>query len=288
MLCTNAHFVGNVKISGDQVLAMMTETGMYDLSRFCDRVFKLSFPSYETSLTCGFRKISQQYPTPTTIVGYARRFRVFTDKLEIKIKSNFLKFIEGLTNSDVRNSLLRYPYGTLEFNELVEYAVGLQNSLSAAKMTATNVNSCRESECERACGRACNRASERANEEDFGNEYVYKIMGKSISQYNDTLTRKGVRSKVCFNCLSQSHLSTSCRAKNCKFCMQPTEKAGHLSLMCPRCPSNLTRYVEEREKFNKEWKQKMEERKAQVKYGNETEEVELADFHFDEDDIDVE
>ena len=284
VLCANAHFVGNVKISGDQVLSMMSDEGLHDLSIFCDRVFKYSFPSYETSLTCGFRKISQQYPTPTTIVGYARRFKVFTDKLEIKLKSHFLKFIEGLSHSDVRNSLLRYPYGTMSFNQLVEYAVGLQNSLSATKMSGVSVNSGREGDQGTASERACGQTSEGG----FENDFVYKIMGKSITQYGEAMTRKGLgRMKVCFNCLSQSHLSVNCRSKSCKFCFLTTEKAGHLSILCPKCPSNLTRYVEEREKYNRDYKQKMDEKRAQVRYGNEPE-GELTDFNFDQDDVDEE
>ena len=128
---------------------------------------------------------------------------------------------------------------------------------------------------------------ERASEGDLENDFVYKIMGKSITQYGEVMQRKGLgRMKVCFNCLSPSHLSVNCKAKNCKFCYQTTEKAGHLSIMCPKCPPNLTRYVEEREKFNREYRQKMEEKRAQVRYGNDPEEVELANYNFDENDVD--
>ena len=265
ILCANAHFLGNIKITGDQILEIMGDNGEYDFEVFFEKVFKMSFPSPDTALDCGFRKISQNYPTPTTIVGYARRFRVFVDKLGLKLRSQYLKFIEGLSNSEVRASILRYPYHTLAFNDLVEYAVGLENSLSAVKTQSVQVKVCHE---------------QYADEEDV--ECVLKIMGKSLKDYQSALSSKGLgRGKRCYNCFSGDHFAKACRSTVCRFCRVPTDKAGHLSIFCPKCPKDLRRYMEERKQFNIE-------QGSSSKYGAEGDRYheEVVEFSFDHNDLD--
>ena len=224
-LVAKAHLMNSLKNTGDMIMKGMSAKGVFDLELFFEQLFAMSFPAPESALDIGFRKISQSYPTPTTIVEYSRRFVVFCEKLKLSLKSNTLKFIEGITNSEVRSSLMRYPYQTMEFPDLVSYAVGLQNTLSVAKKQE----------------KAFLGISE-GDETDI----IGKIFDKPLKDYTDVLTKQNIKGKFCWNCFKGSHLSIDCRTKSCRFCFETNARCGHLSLLCPKRPRDLKKYVEER------------------------------------------
>ena len=230
-LVAKAHLSGGLKSTGDAVSRQMERTRCFSLDGFFEEVFQLTFPSAYSSLDIGFRKLSQSYPNPTTIVEYSRRFETFVTKLGLSLKSNYLKFIEGLTNADVRSSLVRYPYHDMEFQELVTYAVGVQNSLSVQMKEKVKVFACEEGE-------------------EFEEEGVYKVFGRPFKAYEEALRQKNLKGHVCWNCFNPSHMSSECRTKSCKFCHEPITKVRHLSLLCPKAPRDLGRFSQPEGRFS--------------------------------------
>ena len=78
-------------------------------------------------------------------------------------------------------------------------------------------------------------------------ENCLKIMGVSLNQYLRAADARGV-SKRCFHCFSEKHGSTECSLRFCKFCEKDIKVAQHYSILCPKCPKDLKKYLEAREK----------------------------------------
>ena len=256
-LVAKAHLSGGLKSSGDAVGRQMARTGCFSLEGFFEELFQLTFPSAHSSLDVGFRKLSQSYPNPTTIVEYSYKFETYVAKLGLNLKANYLKFIEGLSNADVRSSLVRYPYHNLEFRELVTYAMGVQTSLSVQMKGGVKVFACEE--------------------EGEENEEVYKVFGRPIRAYDEARKQKNLTGTVCWNCFHPSHVSPECKTKTCKFCQEPNSKVRHLSLLCPRAPRDLSRFNPTERRKEQYWGRKDQGvRSALVSDGGE--EVELVNI----------
>ena len=74
----------------------------------------------------------------------------------------------------------------------------------------------------------------------------YKIMGVPLGKYLKTAEEKGVKLR-CFNCFGTGHGSMQCGLKMCKFCEKNVGQVSHYSLLCPRAPKNLTKFLEQRD-----------------------------------------
>ena len=78
-----------------------------------------------------------------------------------------------------------------------------------------------------------------------GGDSVMKIFGVSLQKYFDMSDRKKITGR-CFNCFGTSHTAERCTKKVCKFCLKGNREARHYSLLCPRCPYDLTKFLEAR------------------------------------------
>ena len=70
------------------------------------------------------------------------------------------------------------------------------------------------------------------------------IMGIPLKKYLDEAEKQGCRGK-CFNCFGV-HKSALCKRRDCKFCEKQLSVAGHYSLLCPKAPKNLAKFLEAR------------------------------------------
>ena len=122
-----------LKNTANEIISSMRREGRFNLDDFFNRLFVLRFPKALSSLEIGFRKLSQSHPTKVGIVEYGSRFAVFVKKLGLSLKGNYLKFVEGLTNSEVRVAMLRFPFHDLSYEMLISTAVGIENSVSISR-----------------------------------------------------------------------------------------------------------------------------------------------------------
>ena len=228
----------SLKPTATEIQESMRSEGRFNLTEFFDRIFVMRFPKALSSLELGFRKINQNNPTKVSIVEYGTRFKLFVRKLGLSLRANYLKFIEGLANPEVRMALLRFPFQDLEFQDLIATCVGVENSLTVSRspsvsksLVVSDTDAVLESYEE--CGWG------------DGVDQVFKIHGVSLMTYIKALEKHNIKRKCCFQCLQTSHLANKCFRLRCRFCQKPSAEVGHLSLLCPQAPSDLSKLVKE-------------------------------------------
>ena len=166
----------SLKSTATEIQESMRLEGRFNLTEFFDRIFVMRFPKALSSLELGFRKISQNNPSKVSIVEYGTRFKLFVRKLGLSLRANYLKFIEGLANPEVRMALLRFPFQDLEFQDLIATCVGVENSLTVSRpssvpksLVASDTNAVLESYKEYGW--------------DDGVDQIFKIHGVSLMTY---------------------------------------------------------------------------------------------------------
>ena len=202
----------------------MRHDGRFNFDDFFNRLFVLRFPKALSSLEIGFRKLSQSHPTKVGIVEYGSRFAVFVKKLGLSLKGNYLKFVEGLTNPEVRVAMLRFPFHDLSYEMLISTAVGIENSVSISRSVSQA------------------RALMNSENDDFEvgeDDQIYKIHGKPLGEYLAALKAQNIGDKICFQCFNRSHLAQRCYRLKCRFCSRVSSECGHLSLLCPKAPKDI-------------------------------------------------
>ena len=245
----------HLKTDGDAALIQMRETG-FDLEKFWEALFKFSFPAPFSSLEIGFNRLSQTNPRKMTIVEYSRTFRVFCRMLSYSLKRQFSRYIDGLTNSEVRASLKRTNLEKMDYDELVALAMSVSNQLSTDKASQA------------VSSRLVCETIDEGEEPDA----VFKIWDEPLGKYFREADKRGARGR-CFNCLSSAHRVGNCkRKKTCLYCSLPNEQARHYSLLCPRAPLRFEGFIEKRDKA-------VEERKVSVRLASDY------DFHFSSSDL---
>ena len=92
-----------------------------------------------------------------------------------------------------------------------------------------------------------NAALEAYDEFDWGDgvDQIYKIHGVSLMTYIKALEKHNIKRKCCFQCLQTSHLANKCFRLRCRFCHKLSAEVGHLSLLCPQAPSDLSKLIKE-------------------------------------------
>ena len=227
------HMDTDVRTDADTVYKNLRDGGLYNLESFMEGLFALNFPSPWSSLDLAFRGLRQG---ELSVVEYGRRFKLFVAKLELNLKGQVNKFLMGLKDPNLRSALYKQNLEDLDFDALVRWAVSLTNNLKLEKVTA-GVGVCREWDGDETCLKMI---------EEGGCDSSYKIMGVPLGKYLKAAEDKGVKLR-CFNCFGKGHGSLQCGLKYCKFCKKNVGQVSHYSLLCPRAPGNLAKFLEQRD-----------------------------------------
>ena len=237
----------SIRSEGDSIFETCKENGYYCLNSFLREIFSFSFPSPQTSLNTAFENLTQNHPERTSITDYARRFRSIINKLKYSLDGFKAKFVEGLSNSELKGALRRSNWEVLSFQELVALAVAIEANLTkekhSSKVLYTGAGDGTREERELQCGGFCGMGG--TKEKDKEGEDVLLIMGIPLRRYFETADKHGLANR-CFNCFAGSHRVGACIRKNCKFCEKPTSDARHYSLLCPRAPKSFHKFIEAR------------------------------------------
>ena len=257
-----------IRSDGDAVYESMGEAGDYDLGEFFRGIYRMSYPAPQSTLDLGFRNLKQG---GGTVSEYARKFRTVVGLLGYNLTTFTFKFIDGLTNAELRQAIRRQNIEGMEFQELVALISSINNSLSTEKQQ-TKVFFGAEVRGESKGEAGVLEGWGGGDEED---ERICKILGVPVQKYFKKADEKKVSRETCWNCFNKGHQSLACVKKNCKFCARPTQVVKHLSLICPKAPSDFRKFFEARENSKKE----------QVKMANERIPVEFDDYYFSSDEL---
>jgi len=216
----------------------MQATGHFDLDNFLEKVYQMTFPSAPVVMECTFKNIRQK--SDETIVEYGRRFQLFCSKLDRALHTQYLKFIEGLSDGSVRSHLIKSPYSSLTFLQIMNHAISIEQSISSTR------------------GKAIGSGDERAHllasvdfDVDDNTARILKIFDKDIGFYMNESTNKKLPTGTCWNCLTAlTHRAYRCPQKTCRFCLKETSKAKHYSINCQKCPSDLTQINKQKDGWN--------------------------------------
>lgn len=211
-------------------------SGQFNFDEFSNRIFESLFPASKGTLRNCFMKITQSYPSRLTISEYAERFRSLSSMLGWAIEGFFIKWIDGLQSFEVRKALKNSRLDNINFSELVEFAISIETNLYASRENNRENN--RET-------RSRLLLAEGEEEETDEEETVLKIFEIAVSKYLTTAKERKVEGR-CFNCFSLLHKSIECRQKSCRFCDKLNSECRHLSLCCPKCPLDLSKFIEVR------------------------------------------
>ena len=238
---------GTVCNDGKAVLRSFKTQEVFDFGLFIVKVFKFSYPAPKSALGIAFSELKQGQKT---IVAYARQFKAIIRLLEYDISGYMSKFISGLAESKVSDALNCQPWENLEFDDLVGMAVSISNNLRGAKRVGDRND---RAFVIMGGGRAQKQSGGDAREEseEEGEDEILKILGTPISKYFDVAKARNAAFR-CFQCFSSLHMSNKCVLKRCVFCDKTTNEVRHMSLLCPKCPSDLTKYIQGRDRAKKE------------------------------------
>ena len=223
-------FSDELRGDGDHVYEEMERDGDFNLNQFFQIVFKMSFPAPSSMLISGFESLTQNHPTKSSLVDYARKFRTLIRLLQYDVEGFKGKWVSGLSNAELKSALRRTNWEQISFAELVALAIAINTNLEKEKPSA-KVFSARDEE-----------GLEGKGEE----ESVLKIFDVPTSRYFRMADKHGVGGK-CYNCFG-NHRSNECRVKTCKFCHAPNKDARHFSLICPKAPSDFSKFLDTRAK----------------------------------------
>ena len=230
---------GNVCNDGRAVLRDFKSQGVFDFGLFITKVFRFSYPAPKSSLGIAFSELKQGQKS---IVAYARQFKAIVRLLEYDIHGYFGKFILGLAEGGVRDAINCQNWENLGFDELVSLAVSISNNMRSARRVGDRHD--------RALtvvggGGSWGQGGSHTGGEDMEEDEIHKLLGVPLTKYFEISKAKNAQYR-CFNCFGKSHRVTECQLKRCVFCEKPVNVVKHVSLLCPKCPQDLTKYIEGR------------------------------------------
>ena len=175
-----------------------------NLDAFFDLLFKTIFPASISTLSLDYRNMVQG---DLTIVQYARRLSVLSEKIGLDLEMEKLKFISGIKEEEIRETLLRADLTIYKFWGLVKYASSLVETLKLSTKFQ--------------------KGSETKTEN--------KTQAFLVStKYFKMAKKRGLSKGQCYNCMKGFHCAISCPQQFCSYCRGETSKVKHFSLGCPR------------------------------------------------------
>jgi hypothetical protein len=233
------HLKGQVRAAGDRIYDSMSVTMHYDLERYMQTLFQLSFPSSNTALEQGFKKLKQ---SRSTMIQYGQKHIIYCDHLERNLDSQNQKWIEGLNSENIKQALLRGRFSSLEFQELLTYACELEHAglhtqpqTYALKINTEIRGGADDEECEDQMGTGfCLDESE---------EIVNEFSTGLVNGLREEGARKRLPSECCFQCFRKGHMIKHCKKFSCYFCAKNIKH--HVSLSCDRCPDDLIPFLKD-------------------------------------------
>ena len=213
---------------GKNVFARFELANVFDLGELIKQTFKLGFPASGTTLQYNFDSLTQTYPDKLTIGEYARKYRTLLRLLDLDVNRYTKRFINGLSNSQVRLGLRYQELDGRSFDSIVSHAIQLECNIADEK--ASNVR----------------LVAEPGREEREGEDSLYKIMGIPVTRYVEEARRKSIGTR-CWNCFSSQHRAQDCRQRSCRFCDKLVKDINHYSLLCKRAPRSFDQFLKARE-----------------------------------------
>ena len=175
-----------------------------NLDEFFYLLFKTIFPAKYSTLNLEYRNLVQG---ERTILDFAKRLSVLSEKIGLDLEMEKLKFISGIKEEEIRETLLRADLTIYKFWGLVKYASSLVETLKLSTKFQ--------------------KGSETKTEN--------KTQAFLVStKYFKMAKKRGLSKGQCYNCMKGFHCAISCPQQFCSYCRGETSKVKHFSLGCPR------------------------------------------------------
>ena len=180
-----------------------------NLDAFFDLLFKTIFLAKYSTLNLEYRNLVQG---ERTILDFAKRLSVLSEKIGLDLEMEKLKFISGITEEDVRETLLRADLTIYGFWGLVKYASSLVETLQLST-----------------------KFKERKEEARMETKTKNKTQALIVStNYFRIAQKRGLSKGQCYNCMKGFHHAISCPQQFCSYCRGKTGNVKHFSLGCPK------------------------------------------------------
>ena len=181
----------------------------HDLHELFDLLFKTIYPASNSTLSLEYRNLVQG---ERTILEFAKRLSVLCEKIGLDLEMEKLKFISGITEEDVRETLLRADLTIYGFWGLVKYASSLVETLQLST-----------------------KFKERKEEARMETKTKNKTQALIVStNYFRIAQKRGLSKGQCYNCMKGFHHAISCPQQFCSYCRGKTGNVKHFSLGCPK------------------------------------------------------
>ena len=181
----------------------------HDLHELFDLLFKTLYPASNSTLSLEYRNLVQG---ERTILDFAKRLSVLCEKIGLDLEMEKLKFISGITEEEVRETLLRADLTIYGFWGLVKYASSLVETLQLST-----------------------KFKERKEEARMETKTKNKTQALIVStNYFRIAQKRGLSKGQCYNCMKGFHHAISCPQQFCSYCRGKTGNVKHFSLGCPK------------------------------------------------------
>ena len=181
----------------------------HDLQELFDLLFKTIYPASNSTLSLEYRNLVQG---ERTILEFAKRLGVLCEKIGLDLEMEKLKFISGITEEEVRETLLRADLTIYGFWGLVKYASSLVETLQLST-----------------------KFKERKEEARMETKTKNKTQALIVStNYFRIAQKRGLSKGQCYNCMKGFHHAISCPQQFCSYCRGKTGNVKHFSLGCPK------------------------------------------------------
>lgn len=179
----------------------------HDLHELFDLLFKTIYPASNSTLSLEYRNLVQG---ERTILEFSKRLCVLSEKIGLDLEMEKLKFISGITEEEVRETLLRADLTIYGFWGLVKYASSLVETLQLSTKFKER--------------------KEEARMETITKNKTFLVS----TDYFRIAQKRGLSKGQCYNCMKGFHHAISCPQQFCSYCRGKTGNVKHFSLGCPK------------------------------------------------------